>query len=110
MSGCAPPRSARRPRSPRRSCAGLRPPRPRGPGWPPRRQVRVPVSDPATAALLDLAGEVVCYRQADVTTRGLLGGEMFDGVVCNYGLTDIDDLGGLLANVARLLRSGGWFV
>ena len=25
-------------------------------------------------------------------------------------LTDIDDLGGLLANVARLLRSGGWFV
>jgi ubiquinone/menaquinone biosynthesis C-methylase UbiE len=114
------------------------------------------VSDPVTAALLDLAGDVaglrllevacgqgrvarelarrgatltgldisaallakarareaaeplgVCYRQADVTSRGLLEGQLFDGVVCNYGLTDLD---GLLANVARLLRSGGWFV
>lgn len=117
------------------------------------------VSDPATAALLDLAGdvrglrllEVACgpgrvarelarrggtltgvdisaallamarayeaaeplgihYLQADVTAQGVLEGRVFDGVVCNYGLSDIDDLDGLLANVARLLRPGGWFV
>lgn len=117
------------------------------------------VRDPATAALLDLAGdvrgrrllEVACgqgrvarelarrgaaltgldisaalldkarageaaeplgiqYLHADVTSRGVLEGQVFDGVVCNYGLSDIDDLDGLLANVARLLRPGGWFV
>ena len=117
------------------------------------------VSDPATAALLDLAGdvgglrllEVACgpgrvarelarrgaaltgldisaallakarareaaeplgirYLHADVTARGVLEGQVFDGVVCNYGLSDIDDLDGVLANVARLLRPDGWFV
>jgi SAM-dependent methyltransferase len=117
------------------------------------------VSDPATAALLSLAGEVgglrllevacgqgrvarelarrgatltgvdisaallaraqryeaadplgICYLHADVTVRGVLEGQVFDGVVCNYGLSDIDDLGGVLGNVARWLRPGGWFV
>ena len=116
------------------------------------------VSDPATAALLDLAGDVgglrllevacgqgrvarelarrgatltgadisaallakaqayeeaqplgICYLNADVIAPEVLGGRRFDGVVCNYGLTDIDDLDGLLANVARWLRPGGWF-
>lgn len=50
------------------------------------------------------------YLHADVTADGLLAGQVFAGVVCNYGLTDIDDLDGLLANVARLLRPGGWFL
>jgi SAM-dependent methyltransferase len=117
------------------------------------------VSDPGTAALLDLAGDVsgrqllevacgqgrvarelarrgatltgvdisaamlakarayeaaeplgICYRHADVTAPDVLEGQGFDGVVCNYGLSDIDDLDGLLANVARWLRPGGWFV
>jgi SAM-dependent methyltransferase len=117
------------------------------------------VGDPATAALLDLAGdvrglrllEVACgqgrvareltrggatltgldisaamlgkarayevaeplgirYVHADVTAPGVLDGPGFDGVVCNYGLSDVDDLDGLLANVARWLRPGGWFV
>lgn len=117
------------------------------------------VGDPATAALLDLTGnvsglrllEVACgqgrvarelagrgaaltgldisaallararareaaeplgisYLDADVTASSVLEGQVFDGVVCNYGLSDIDDLDGLLANVARLLRPGGWFV
>ena len=117
------------------------------------------VSDPATAALLDLAGDVsgrrllevacgqgrvarelarrgatltgvdisaallakarayeeadplgICYLHADVTAAGVLDGQEFDGVVCNYGLSDVDDLDGLLANVARWLRPGGWFV
>jgi SAM-dependent methyltransferase len=118
------------------------------------------VSDPATAALLDLAGEhvrglalleVACgqgrvarelarrgatltgvdisaamldnalayeaaeplgvrYVQADVTDPDLLEAGGFDGVVCNYGLSDVDDLDGLLANVGRWLRPRGWFV
>ncbi len=117
------------------------------------------VSDPATAALLDLAGdvcglrllEVACgqgrvarelarrgatltgvdisaallakalayeaaepigigYLHADVTATDVLAGRIFDGVVCNYGLTDVDDLDGLLANVARWLCPGGWFL
>jgi SAM-dependent methyltransferase len=50
------------------------------------------------------------YMLADVTASGLLEGRLFDGVACNFGLSDIDDLDGLLANVARLLRPGGWFV
>lgn len=125
------------------------------------------VGDPATAALLDLAGgvaglrllEVACgqgrvarelarrggqvtgvdispallsmarryeaerplgvrYLEADVATAwagggaggAALAGEAFDGAVCNFGLTDVDDLAGLLGNVARALRPGGWFV
>jgi len=116
------------------------------------------VSDPGTAALLDLAGDVsgrhllevgcgqgrvareltrrgatltgvdisaamlakarayeaaeplgIRYLHADVTAPDVLEGQGFDGVVCNYGLSDIDDLDGLLANVARWLRPGGWF-
>ena len=117
------------------------------------------VSDPATAALLDLAGDVgglrllevacgqgrvarelahrgarltgldissalltqarayeaaeplgISYLHADVTAPGVLEGQVFDVVVCNYGLSDIDDLDGVLANVARWLRPGGAFV
>ena len=39
-----------------------------------------------------------------------LAGDTWDAVVSNYGLSDIDDLPGTLANVARLLRPRGWFV
>jgi 2-polyprenyl-3-methyl-5-hydroxy-6-metoxy-1,4-benzoquinol methylase len=117
------------------------------------------VSDPATAALIDLAGDVaglrllevacgqgrvarelarrgatltgldisdellararayeaadpqgISYLHADVTAPDVLRGQVFDGLVCNYGLSDIDDLDGLMANVARWLRPGGAFV
>ena len=117
------------------------------------------VTDPATAALLELAGEVrglalldvacgqgrvarefasrgarvtgvdisaallakakaaearqpvgITYVEADATDRTVLAGQSFDGVACNYGVTDVDDLDGLLATVARLLAAGGWFV
>jgi ubiquinone/menaquinone biosynthesis C-methylase UbiE len=43
-------------------------------------------------------------------TRAVLAGQSFDGVACNYGLTDADDLDGLLTTVARVLAVGGWFV
>jgi SAM-dependent methyltransferase len=52
----------------------------------------------------------VKYVHGDATTRQVLGGQAFDGIVCNYGLSDIDDLDQVLANVARLLTAGGWFV
>jgi SAM-dependent methyltransferase len=50
------------------------------------------------------------YIEADVSAGLTLDEPPFDGVVCNFGVTDVDDLDGLLANVARLLRVGGWFV
>jgi ubiquinone/menaquinone biosynthesis C-methylase UbiE len=52
----------------------------------------------------------VKYVQADGTSPDALAGETFDGVVCHFGLSDIDDLGAALAMVARVLRPGGWFV
>jgi SAM-dependent methyltransferase len=52
----------------------------------------------------------ITYVHADATARLPLGPPLFGGVVCNYGLSDIDDLDGLLANVARALPPGGWFV
>jgi SAM-dependent methyltransferase len=51
----------------------------------------------------------ISYLHADMTADRVLEGEVFDGAVCNYGLSDIDDLDGLLAAVARLVRAGGWF-
>src|SRR5436309_3354546 len=114
------------------------------------------ISDPATGALLDLAGEVngcrvldiacghgrvarelarqgaqvvgvdistallakakavethaplgITYQWADVTSSRCLAGEAFDLVVCNFGLSDIDDLSDALATVARVLKPGG---
>jgi 2-polyprenyl-3-methyl-5-hydroxy-6-metoxy-1,4-benzoquinol methylase len=50
------------------------------------------------------------YLQADATSPQALAGEEFDGVVCHFGLSDIDDLGAALATVTRVLRPGGWFV
>ena len=48
--------------------------------------------------------------EADATDRAVLAGQSFDGVACNYGLTDLDDLDGLLATVARVLAVGGWWL
>ena len=36
-------------------------------------------------------------------------GEVFDGAVCNLALMDIDDLDGVMATAASVLRPGGWF-
>jgi SAM-dependent methyltransferase len=35
---------------------------------------------------------------------------MFDLVVCHFGMSDIDDLDGVMATVARVLEKGGRFV
>lgn len=52
----------------------------------------------------------VTYVHVDVTSPDALSGERFDGVVCHFGLSDIDDLDGALATVARVLEAQGWFV
>jgi 2-polyprenyl-3-methyl-5-hydroxy-6-metoxy-1,4-benzoquinol methylase len=52
----------------------------------------------------------ITYVHEDVTAPGALAGERFDGVVCHFGLSDIDDLDGTLATVARVLDPAAWFV
>jgi ubiquinone/menaquinone biosynthesis C-methylase UbiE len=52
----------------------------------------------------------IAYAEADAASAEALTGESFDGVVCHFGLSDIDDLSGALATVARVLQPGGWFV
>jgi SAM-dependent methyltransferase len=51
----------------------------------------------------------IAYVHADVASPQTLDGEVFDGVVCSFGLSDIDDLEGAVATVARVLRPGGFF-
>jgi SAM-dependent methyltransferase len=51
----------------------------------------------------------IVYVHADVAAPHLLEGEVFDGATCGFGLSDIDDLDGAVATVARLLRPGGFF-
>jgi SAM-dependent methyltransferase len=51
----------------------------------------------------------VTYVHADAAAPHALAGGMFDGVVCGFGLSDIDNLDGALATVARVLHSGGSF-
>lgn len=50
------------------------------------------------------------YVHADAARPGLLPGHRFDAVVCSFGLSDIDDLDGAVAQVSRLLGPGGRFV
>ena len=50
------------------------------------------------------------YVVGDATDPTLLEGDVFDLVVCNFGLSDIDDLDEACATVARVLVVGGRFV
>jgi SAM-dependent methyltransferase len=50
------------------------------------------------------------YVQTDVASQAALAGETFDLVVANFTLTDIDDLVGTVATIARLLEPGGVLV
>jgi len=51
----------------------------------------------------------IAYVHADAASPDALAGERFDGVACSFGLSDIDDLDGAVATVARVLRPGGFF-
>lgn len=81
-----------------------------------RRGTRV-VGVDLSGALLDRARALdadeplpIAYVHGDAASRSLLEGEVFDAVVCSFGLSDIDDLDGAIATVARLLAPGGHFV
>jgi ubiquinone/menaquinone biosynthesis C-methylase UbiE len=50
------------------------------------------------------------YIHTDVTAPGLLGDRQFDSATCNFGLSDIDDLDGVVAAVSTVLRPRGSFV
>jgi len=50
------------------------------------------------------------YVNVDLCAPSLLDGEVFDVVVCSFGLSDIDDLDRALSNVVRCLAGGGRFV
>jgi len=52
----------------------------------------------------------ITYRWADVTSPRCLARETFEIIVCNFGLSDIDDLPRALATVARVLNPNGLFV
>lgn len=67
-------------------------------------------------ALLDRARSLeqelrlgVTYVLGDASGH-VLSDEVFDKVVCNFGLSDIDDLAGTVATVNRVLGRGGEFV
>jgi SAM-dependent methyltransferase len=51
----------------------------------------------------------ISYLQANASDEPALEGETFDGVTCSFGLSDIDDLDGVIATVARVLRPEGFF-
>ncbi len=52
----------------------------------------------------------ICYLHADAASHQWPPGTRFDVAVCNFGLSDIDDLTNAVASVARLLPAGGQFV
>jgi SAM-dependent methyltransferase len=52
----------------------------------------------------------ITYLEADVTSPVPPVDERFDAAVCNFGVSDIDDLDALFANVSRMLVPGGRFV
>ena len=52
----------------------------------------------------------ITYLRADAISPRLLDDERFDLITCHFGLSDIDDLRGAVANAARLLVPGGLLV
>jgi SAM-dependent methyltransferase len=51
----------------------------------------------------------IAYVQADAATMSGLGSASFDAVLCNFGLSDIDDLEGALSEIGRVVQPGGFF-
>jgi SAM-dependent methyltransferase len=52
----------------------------------------------------------ILYHRGDVADSHVLPANRFDLVVCNFGLSDIDDLVGVWVNVRRWLRPTGPYV
>lgn len=52
----------------------------------------------------------ITYLVADAGDASAFAAASFDGVVCNYGISDIDDLDAAIRTVHSALRPGGFFV
>ena len=52
----------------------------------------------------------IVYLQDDAHTLTTLDDASFDGVLCNFALTDIPDLKATFQSVKRILRPLGWFI
>jgi ubiquinone/menaquinone biosynthesis C-methylase UbiE len=81
-----------------------------------RRGARVVGLD-ISSALITLARSAeadkllgITYVEGDATSPSVLDGQSFEAVTCHFGLSDIDDLRAVTANVARLLEPDGLFV
>jgi 2-polyprenyl-3-methyl-5-hydroxy-6-metoxy-1,4-benzoquinol methylase len=49
------------------------------------------------------------YRHADIAAPGVLGDGGFDAAVCNFGLSDIDELDAAITAISAGLPPGGFF-
>jgi len=81
------------------------------------RRGAVIVGADVSAALLERARALeerrplgIAYVHADAMSPDALQGEVFKGVVCHFGLSDIPDLGATCATVRRVTEPGAWFV
>jgi ubiquinone/menaquinone biosynthesis C-methylase UbiE len=70
-----------------------------------------------SARLIEMALQIeaehpsgIVYRKGDVQRLPEIADGSFDEVTCILALMDIEDLAGVLATVARILRPGGLFV
>ena len=52
----------------------------------------------------------ITYVQGDAHDLAAFADASFDGVTCHMALMDIPELDAAIRSVARVLRSGGWFV
>jgi SAM-dependent methyltransferase len=69
-----------------------------------------------SSALLDKArnGEReepigIVYVHGDIASPEALEGKVFDAIACSFGLSEIDNLDGAIATIARVLRVSGFF-
>ena len=70
-----------------------------------------------SAKLLDIAREEekrdplgIVYVHADAQSLSSFSDALFDGVLCNLALMDIEDLPATAHTVQRILRPGGWLI
>src|ERR1700730_18593928 len=52
----------------------------------------------------------IVYVHEDAQSLSSFSGALFDGVLCNLALMDIEDLPATAQTIQRLLRPGGWLV
>lgn len=77
-----------------------------------RRGAREVVALDVSTVMLDRARVTgdstnIDYQVGDLTADGVLDGQQFDAIICNYGLNEIDDLEAALGSLRRLVVPDG---